>query len=145
MLSSSCATQLPRPTWVCKERACIFTLVKMHTRVDRNIELCGIFTIQFSKLKSKKYNISIFPHPVIRKAEWNSTQLFLMRSAGVSLRRSVAAASAMSRSAEPRIPAALSLSLRSRKEKRAVITGHRHWSSATERAEMAHMDLFCKK
>lgn len=38
----------------------------MHTRVDRNIELCGIFTIQFSELKSKKYNIS-FSHPDIKK------------------------------------------------------------------------------
>ena len=29
----------------------------MHTRVDRNIELCGISTIQFSKSKIKKYII----------------------------------------------------------------------------------------
>ncbi len=38
----------------------------MHTRVDRNIELCGIFTIQFSEQKSKKYNKSFF-HPNIKK------------------------------------------------------------------------------
>ena len=47
----------------------------MHTRVDRNIELCGIFTIQFSELKSKKYNISFF-HPDIRKAEWKFHSAF---------------------------------------------------------------------
>lgn len=38
----------------------------MHTRVDCNIELCGIFTIQFSEQKSKKYNKSFF-HPNIKK------------------------------------------------------------------------------